>query len=221
MSDRELFNYKLSRLGISEIVNDFNLEHSMKQMLLKRKLYKFKKEDFTDSELRDKALFQEELAKLRAKILSSEQMVSKFDPPESKIVNSTKAANCYLINKICEEGTSFARFKNRKIKFEGHKSPQSSKAPQSVGGELTNRSGGMLSSRLQNIDLSQDEVEEKPKLTVHEKMAILTEDGRKIKVKELEDVIEQLKEEERQMKAEKTRRFYQFKIDKEAFLAHR
>ena len=123
MSDRELFHHRLSELGISEIVNNFNLEHSMKEMLLKKNLYKFKKEDFTDRELRDKVIFKEELAKLRAKIVSSDKMVSNFDLPETKDLSSTKAANCFLINKICEEGTSFARYKNRKIKFEGRKSP--------------------------------------------------------------------------------------------------
>lgn len=42
MSDRELFQHKLRHLGVSEVINDFNLEHSMKEMLMKKKLYKFK-----------------------------------------------------------------------------------------------------------------------------------------------------------------------------------
>lgn len=172
MSDRELFQYKLKHLGISEVVNDFNLEHSMKEMLLKKKLYKFKKEDFTDSELRDKELFKEELTKFRGKIEETDGLVRRFDLPDPSHVTTTQAANCFLINKICEEGSSFAEYKKRKIKFERAGSmPRSSVAASTVAGALyTHRSTLPTNRGSITSEAPGEPVEPPPPLTVSEKM---------------------------------------------------
>ena len=148
MSDRELFQFKLRHLGVSEVINDFNLEHSMKEMLLKKKLYKFKKEDFTDSELRDKKIFQEELALFRRKIQDTDGLVRRFEVPDQFHVTSTQAANCFLINKICGEGSSFAEYKKGKIKFERAGSvPRSSMAGSSIAGPLSTHRSTLPTNR--------------------------------------------------------------------------